>query len=91
MVLTEPKVRSWFDRERKDDRIISSHTGRRQVERMLLELYQKNIADRTVSHHVGYHRENGVTIIDAFGDELFLPPSIVTWYRVRHPSLPIYH
>lgn len=40
------------------------------------------MSERTISHRIGYHRGNGVTIVDAFGREMNLLPSIVASYSV---------
>jgi hypothetical protein len=45
-------------------------------------LLQANLAQRGLSQPVGYTRENGVRIVDALGDELVLPPSIMRQYSV---------
>ncbi|TEB32030.1 hypothetical protein FA13DRAFT_1732332 [Coprinellus micaceus] len=48
----------------------------RQVQR-LVQLLQANLAQRGLSQHVGYNRENGVRIVDAL--------SGASWYY--HPAL----
>ncbi|TEB30991.1 hypothetical protein FA13DRAFT_1732956 [Coprinellus micaceus] len=52
--------------------------------RVLVQLLQANLSQRGLSQPVGYNRENGVRIIDAFGGELILPPSIVGQYSDVH-------
>ncbi|TEB30975.1 hypothetical protein FA13DRAFT_473696 [Coprinellus micaceus] len=53
-------------------------------DQLLFQLLQANLAQRGLSQPVGYTRENGVRIVDALGDELVLPPSIMRQYSDVH-------
>ncbi|TEB31994.1 hypothetical protein FA13DRAFT_1791266 [Coprinellus micaceus] len=60
---------------------IAGSANDQQVQ-LLVQLLQANLAQRGLSQPVGYTRENGVRIVDALGDELVLPPSIMRQYSV---------
>ena len=53
-----------------------------QQTQMLVQFLQASIAQRSFSQSVGYHQENGVTITDALGDKIVLPPSIMREFSV---------
>ncbi|KAJ3506237.1 hypothetical protein NMY22_g17316 [Coprinellus aureogranulatus] len=66
------------------DKAEEMYIGQRQVERMMLEVQRKVIAECHIPCQVGYGPGNGVVIIDAFGRELVLPPTIVALYSDAH-------
>ncbi|KAF6744541.1 hypothetical protein DFP72DRAFT_1078390 [Ephemerocybe angulata] len=58
-----------------------------QLERLLAQLRQAELAYRSISQHVGYSSANGVTIIDALDERVVLPPSIVAEFGEVHDFL----
>ncbi|KAF6745122.1 hypothetical protein DFP72DRAFT_1077867 [Ephemerocybe angulata] len=66
---------------------IASSIDPDQLERLLAQLRQAELAYRSVSQHVGYSSANGVTIIDALDERFILPLSIVSEFEDVHDSL----
>lgn len=57
------------------------------VEPILLQLLAtSDLVRRSIAHTVGYSHENGVTIIDAFGEKLVFPPTIMALFSVSEPD-----
>ncbi|KAF4623913.1 hypothetical protein D9613_001274 [Agrocybe pediades] len=58
------------------------------VEPILLQLLAtSDLVRRSIAHTVGYSHENGVTIIDAFGEKLVFPPTIMALFSDAHDNL----
>ncbi|KAF5320451.1 hypothetical protein D9611_010672 [Ephemerocybe angulata] len=55
-----------------------------ELERLLAQLRQVELAYRSIAQHVGYTSVNGVTIIDALDERIILPPSLVAEFEDVH-------
>ncbi|KAF4615609.1 hypothetical protein D9613_012913 [Agrocybe pediades] len=61
---------------------------RAEVEDILLQLLRTDLVRRSIAQIVGYNRENGgVTIIDALGEKLIFPPTIMAQFSDAHDNL----
>ncbi|KAF4612587.1 hypothetical protein D9613_012689 [Agrocybe pediades] len=65
------------------------HLDPAQVQRILLQLLAtSDLVRRSIAQIVGYSHENGgVTIIDALGEKLVFPPSIMALFSDAHDNL----
>ncbi|KAF4610738.1 hypothetical protein D9613_007352 [Agrocybe pediades] len=64
------------------------HSDPAQVQRILLGLLETDLVRRSIAHIVGYSHENGgVTIIDALGEKLVFPPTIMALFSDVHDNL----
>ncbi|KAF4615490.1 hypothetical protein D9613_003560 [Agrocybe pediades] len=65
------------------------HWDRAEVEHILRQLVKTHLEQRSIADgNVGYSHENGgVTIIDALGEKLVFPPSIMALFSDAHDNL----
>ncbi|KAF4614989.1 hypothetical protein D9613_003533 [Agrocybe pediades] len=64
------------------------HLDPAQVQRILLRLLETDLVRRSIAQIIGYSHENGgVTIIDALGEKLVFPPSIMARFSDAHDHL----
>ncbi|KAF4615595.1 hypothetical protein D9613_012903 [Agrocybe pediades] len=61
---------------------------RAEVEDILLQLLRTDLVRRSIAQIIGYNRENGgVTIIDALGEQVVFPPTIMAQFSDAHDNL----
>ncbi|KAF9544800.1 hypothetical protein CPC08DRAFT_730218 [Agrocybe pediades] len=64
------------------------HLDPAHVQHILLRLLETDLVRRSIAQIVGYNRENGgVTIIDALGEQVVFPPTIMALFSDAHDNL----
>ncbi|KAF9552753.1 hypothetical protein CPC08DRAFT_768058 [Agrocybe pediades] len=57
------------------------------VQRILLQLLETDLVRRSIAQIVGWSDKNGVTVIDALGEKLVFPPTIMALFSDAHNNL----
>ncbi|KAF4612331.1 hypothetical protein D9613_004629 [Agrocybe pediades] len=64
------------------------HLDTAQVQHILLQLLETDLVRRSIAQIVGYNHENGgVIVIDALGEKLVFPPTIMSQFSDAHDNL----
>ncbi|KAF4612592.1 hypothetical protein D9613_012713 [Agrocybe pediades] len=66
---------------------MAMHNRGPTVQRILLQLLETDLVRRSIAQIVGWSDKNGVTVIDALGEKLVFPPTIMALFSDAHNNL----